>query len=304
MGKYIIYTPIYRDNSGGIIVLHKLCSMLIDQGCEAKIWPMQKPTIFELFSLKGFKKFLRWHFICTPKRIIGLINLKSPYKLSIARYKDLNNAIVVYPEIVDGNPINSEKVIRWLLNKPGVITGRIDFGCKDLFFYFDEHFNDWDLNPSQDNHLRVIELMSDVYKNSYKEKRFGTCYMVRKGKKRILDQHGDNAIKVDGLSHQEMAQVFNDCQYFISYDLYTMYSRYAAMCGCISIVIPESDLTKEQWRPKIENRYGIAYGWDDISWAIETKGQLIKVIEESQVSSQRSVENFIKISQAHFDATF
>ena len=300
MNKYIIYSPIYRDNSGGIIVLHKLCAMLLDKGIDAKIWPDVKPHINDLASKKGIKLYLRWCLKYLPKYAVGSLNIKSPYNLPIARTSDIKDAIVIYPEITFGNPLRAKKVVRWLLNKPGVLTGEVNYGSKDLLLYFHEQFNDWQLNPNKQNHLRVIELMSDVYRKINTGERIETCYMVRKGKNRNLDQHDDNAIQVDRLSHKQMAEVFNRCKYFVSYDLYTMYSRYAAMCGCIPIVIPEPGMVKEQWRPEVEFRYGIAYGWDDIPWAIETRGKLLEHIDESASSSRKSVDKFVEISQAYF----
>lgn len=299
---YIIYTPFFRDDSGGIIVLHKLCAMLRDKGFTAKIWPLPKPSFKEIFILCRLKKLLKWSFEICPQNLCGKENTYSPYNLSIARHKDLTNSIVVYPEIVDGNPLGAKNVVRWLLNKPGDRTGRINFGRDELFFFFNEHFNDWKLNPNKCNQLRVVEFMGKVYHQKNYDERSATCYMVRKGKNRMHDQHGDEAIKVDGMSHEEMAEVFNRCKYFVSYDLYTMFSRYAAMCGCIPIVVPEEGLSKEQWRPEIKTRYGVAYGWEDIPWALETREYLRKDLEESQAAAEKSVENFIKISMAYFTA--
>ena len=299
--KYIIYTPIYREDIGGVIVLHKLCSLLLEQGYDAKIWPIPKPHIRHIFTNKSLNKFKKWYFKILPKAIFGSIDLKSPYDIEIAKHIDLRDSIVVYPETVCGNPLHSQKCVRWLLNKPGKITGKIQYGENDLIFFFDEHFNDLKINPNKSNHLRVIELMNDVYFKENYEERCGTCYMVRKGFKRDLSSHDEDSIKVDDLSHKEASKVFNKCKYFISYDAYTMYSTYAAMCGCIPIVIPEPGVPKEQWRPRVEDRYGIAYGWDDVPWAIATRDKLLNTLAESRAVAQRSVRHFVEISQAYFD---
>jgi hypothetical protein len=274
--------------------------MLLGQGHEAKIWPWVKPGISDLASLNGFRKLLRWYLKILPKDLMKSMNIRSPYNLPLARIGDVKDAIVIYPEIANGNPLGAKRVVRWLLNKPGFFTGEINYGSNDLFFYYHEHFNDWNLNPNKQNHLRVIELMSDVYKKTNNGERDGACYMVRKGGNRVLNQHEEGAFKVDALSHREMAEVFNRYKYFVSYDLYTMYSRYAAMCGCIPIVVPDPGMTKEQWRPEVENRYGIAYGWDDIPWAVHTREKLLNYLEESDLLSRKSVDNFVETSQAHF----
>ncbi len=298
--KYIIYTPLYEENTGGVIVLHKLCSMLREQGGDASIWLLQKPHISEFRTLRGWIKLLRWCLAVQPKSFLNHIDLTSPYRLPIAKRKDIAEAIIVYPEMVSGNPLNASHVVRWFLNKPGALTGRIEYGVDELYFYYHIHFNDEELNLHVEHHLNVIEFMGDVYRHVNKERRSGSCYMVRKGEGRALDQHAEGAIQIDGMSHQQIADIFNQCEYFISYDLYTMYSRYAAMCGCIPIVVPEEGLTKEAWRPDIENRFGIAYGWDDVTWATETRDDLIRVLAEADVRSRKSVTKFIETSQGFF----
>jgi len=297
--KFVIWTPVYRDNSGGIIVLHKLASMLREAGHSVSIWPQPKPSKHELKAFHGWIKLTRW-FKFLAASLIKRREISSPYELQVAKNRDLENSVVVYPEITAGNPLGEKCVVRWLLNKPGVINGNKEFGSNDLFFYFNVAFNDWELNPNADQHLNVSELKSNIYFNFNNEDRSGQCYMVRKGRNRSQDYHDPSAEKVDGLSHEDLAKVFNKCKYFICYDLYTLYNRYAAMCGCIPIVVPQQGLTKEEWLPEIEWRYGVAYGWEDIAWAVKTRGKLIEAIEEIGMKDRESVSRFVAITERYF----
>jgi len=43
-----------------------------------------------------------------------------------------------------------------------------------------------------------------------------------------------------------------------------MFGLSAAMCGCTPVVIPDPGLTREQWTPEGGDRYGVAYGVDDV----------------------------------------
>ena len=79
-----------------------------------------------------------------------------------------------------------------------------------------------------------------------------------------------------------------------------MYCRYAAMCGCIPVVVPQEGLSKEDWRPELANRYGIAYGWDDVSWAVESRTKLIDYLAETEERSIKSVRIFLDIVENHF----
>lgn len=299
MKKFVIYTPVYRENSGGIIVLHKLASILNSIGCDAKIWPLPKPSLKELCKIQGWLKLINW-FKLVLILYIKRKDVRSPYDLNVAKQRDVADSVVVYPEIVLGNPLNAKYVVRWLLNKPGAIYGNVEFGRGDLFFFYNHHFNDWRLNPNKENHLNVSEIMGDVYVKKNNGKRTGQCYMVRKGRGRSLTYHDDSALNVDGLSHRELADIFNECEYFISYDIYTMYCRYAAMCGCIPVVVPQEGLLKEEWRPEIFNRYGIAYGWDDIPWALESRDKLMEFLADSENRGYESVKNFVALVEKQF----
>lgn len=115
------------------------------------------------------------------------------------------------------------------------------------------------------------------------------------GRGRELNQHSDQGILVDGLTHAGAAKMFNQAKYFVCYDEYTMYASYAALCGCTPVVVPRKGVKKEEWRPEYEQRYGVAYGWDDVTWAEQTRDLLKKRVEHSLRKNEESVKNFIEI---------
>ena len=124
--------------------------------------------------------------------------------------------------------------------------------------------------------------------------------MLRKGKGRLIIHDLNGSILLDNLSNNKIAEVMNQCEYFICYDLYTMYSRYAVMCGCKSIVVPEPDLSEEDWRPEEVLRYGVAYGFDNLDKAISSTSQLFEYLEFQQNEMQKQVINFVKTCSDFF----
>jgi len=295
--KYIILSPGYDDDSGGIVVLHQLCDRLNQLGYQGLLWPIFKPVFDSKQPLKSlylffryFRKTLKYGYALNPK-------LKTP----VAANQDLEDSIVIYPEIIVGNPLNAKRVVRWLLHKPGFNNGgKIDFGKDDLFFYYDKAYDDSRFNSYPDNLLHIISQRKDVYKIINNEKRKGTCYLLRKGNKRPIVHNVTDSILIDGMSHEETAKVFNQTEFCISYDTYTMYTVYAAMCGCIPIIIPEEGVSKEEWQPTEENRYGMAYGFDDIDYATSTRELFLEKLERQEQESNQSVQHFVEKCNAYW----
>ncbi len=272
---YVIYSSSYDENIGGVISLHKLCHKLNSLGEEAYIFPAERP------------------FKTNPKYISPVIGEID------------NEAIVVYPEIVNGNPLGAKNVVRWFLNKPGVLNKNPNYGNPDeeLYFFFVPPFNDPDYNKDESNILWVFEVFSDIYvnKGTKLEDRKGTCYILRKGINRPIVHNIESSINLDNLPHKIIAEYFNTCKYFLSYDLYTMYSLYAAMCGCISVVIPDPKISKEKWQEHIFYKYGIAYGIDDIPYALGTMDKLPNYLIELEKKSDELVKLFIQKTKSFFN---
>ena len=87
---------------------------------------------------------------------------------------------------------------------------------------------------------------------------------------------------------------------FISYDTYTAYSRFASLCGCDSIVIPDEGVTLDQWYANPQDRYGVSYGFDGIEEARATRSKMRERILAQEEKSLNTVRVFISETQNLF----
>ncbi len=292
--KFVIWTPGFDINNGGVIALHLLCHRLALAGHDARLWPWQRPeprpktvrrflSSVRRYSLRGDRDFDT-----------------GPFPNVLAGYRDLKDAVVVYPEIATGNPLGSRRVVRWLLHRPGFHTGEVEYGKDDLFFYFMKQFDDPSLNSEPNNEL-LVTWTNPVYRDAQRAEREGSCFLVRKGVGRPF-VHDEASIPIDGLSHEETNCVFNRTERLYCYDPYTRYAMYAAVAGCLPIVVPEPGVSKEQWMPSSRDRYGIAYGDGDVDWAIATRPDLLRRLREDEDVEGRLLQRFIAKCHERFGA--
>jgi hypothetical protein len=89
----------------------------------------------------------------------------------------------------------------------------------------------------------------------------------------------------------ELLKLFNTHKTFITYDNNTFHSTQAALCGAISIVIPDGRLNEEYWRNSTKRKYGIAYGNNEeqINFALNTVDDLKKIIEDELIRSEKEI---------------
>jgi hypothetical protein len=286
--KFVIWAPSFEDTTGGIIALHLLCQRLNEAGETAMLWPAGKRPLDARSSLREIASAARWEL---EKKKRGPYST-GPFANPIAERKDLAGAIVVYPEIVQGNPLRSDRVARWLLHKPGYHTGRTDFGQRDLFFHYQDAFQDPRFGADASNKLSLTWL-NEAYRHWNTGERAGSAYLLRKGKGRKIVHDLEGSISIDQLTHEEKAQVFNERKYFISYDLYTLYNLYALICGCLPIVVPDENVSKEEWLADEGDRYGIAYGFDDVDRAMATREKMLERIERIRAGEDAMLRSFV-----------
>ncbi|MCU6670154.1 WavQ [Enterobacteriaceae bacterium H4N4] len=286
--KIVICAPTFDENSGGAIVLHRLCDIINENKLGSAFITPLLPEYLVAGGLRKLFSQAKW-----------LLKLQREYRVNsswntpiITRQQIADDYIVIYPEIVLGNPLGANNVVRWFLHQPGFHTGKFDYGRNELYFKFNTAIDDFENEGStlSTNEMKIIFYPLDIYKKDDEVIRdIECCHMIRKGgyKKKV---HPENSVCVDGLNHKETADIFKRSQKFICYDDYTAYSLFAVLSGCASYVVPGDDVTIEQWYPNVEDRYGLSYGFSDAQqlWANSTKDRVEQhLIKEHELSVER-----------------
>lgn len=107
---YYIFSPDYRESSGGIQALHKLCHQINLHGGNA--WMVNSDITNPAWN--------------TPKLDVEIYDQHKKSELI---------PIAVYPEIYSGNPIKADVCVRYMLNHEALLNGnRLNETEEDLFF--------------------------------------------------------------------------------------------------------------------------------------------------------------------------
>lgn len=306
MQKFIIFSPSYNEKSGGIVVLHKLCHLLNELGHDAKLFPHREQFVIDKTNFfKIFKVFFKFEI----KSLFRGYKTNSSLNTPVITRKQLpiidDETVVVYSELVLGNPLNAKNVVRWLLHQPGFHTGQVMYNPGELLFKFNSAIDDFEYPGSRTSvcELKVIHYPLEHYNLKHiPDKKEGIAYCIRKGKNKPIVHDLSNSTLVDDLSHKDVANVFKKSKTFISYDTYTAYSIFAVLCGCESVVIPDENVTEEEWYPKETDRYGIAYGFDNITKSKLTAHLVKEHITIEEQKSLINVKNCVReINQFFFD---
>lgn len=301
--KMLIVAPSYDELNGGSIVLHKLCHLINECGREAYITPY-----FETFELNRFHP-LRTVALFVRRSVKPMIlgfktnpHFNTPI-LKLFETIDWSEWVVVYPEIVFGNPLGAVNVVRWFLHNPGFHTGKIYYGSGELYFKFNGAIKPFDFPGSvvAKDELKVIHYPLEYYNMiGVASERHGIAYTIRKGAGKRMQHESTDSILIDGKSHAEVARIFKNVKTFISYDTYTAYSIFAVLCGCDSVVIPDEGVSQEVWYPNPEDRYGIAYGLENITQARMTSSLVLGRVVNEEAKSIKNVMSFIDEVENYF----
>jgi hypothetical protein len=106
--RFLIVTPTFSHRSAGVRALFRLCHHLNRSGYPAAVIPRPGHPIVD---------YPRW----------DVFGYQGP----------IDDAVVIYPEIVSGNPYQAERVVRWVLNDPGLLGGDTRYAETEVVFAYD-----------------------------------------------------------------------------------------------------------------------------------------------------------------------
>lgn len=186
--RYILYSTPFYHRSGGLMALYNLQKILIRKGFDCI-------------------------YYFTPE-------------VEVAKQEITDNDVIIYPEVICGNPLEAKNVVRWLLNIPGVCGGDGLYSNTDLIFcYLPKDY------PNMKGYL-FIPNWEEGLKDLGLIRKYD-CIWVYKGvwKKRI---------PIDGVeitsnwpkSKQELINLLQHCKTLYTYDDCTCLAHEAKLCGC------------------------------------------------------------------------
>jgi len=264
--KIIIYTRPLDLNCGGIVALHNLAKCIND---------MKNPEI------------------CAKLFIYNGLRYRNDFCEDFASIEEAadENAVVIYPEIICGNPLNCKKVIRWILLDLGKEMPEDHYrnwGENDLVYYFNSTIKIENYPEKKGNEYKLLSCLciDPIVKQNNFENREDVCFSIRKAniihKNGFQMVHPTNSFEITREHTQiQCVEFFNKYKWFMCYDALTFYIVIAPLCGCVSIVYKIEGLSEKEWiettaaaeyckSKGLEKLYGIAYGRENMKHAEDT----------------------------------
>lgn len=218
--KFLIVTPAYTSKSAGIVVMHTLCHDLNALGY---------PTAIVLSDIKDVTYSNNPKYF-GPNLDYYAINSEAEFQQFI------DEGIVIYPEIVKGNPLKAKKVVRYVLNTEGFVAkNSMNESSNDFIISYskvyrkDPHaiLTKLPYNPlfNAENTLPASERALDL---TYvgKGDTYGKCFTVP-GTLEIT--------RIYPKTKQELALLFRNTRYFFTWDYRSAVFTEAILCGAIPV---------------------------------------------------------------------
>jgi hypothetical protein len=157
--------------------------------------------------------------------------------IDILDEKTLAEDIVVYPEIVSGNPLRFQNVVRFVLYFPGVLAGETSYHPGELVFtwstdYYNAPCLFW---PTIDKTLFYDAGLPKTQ----------DCYFINKRGiwKKIPEIHGAVEINMDfPKTREELARLLQTTRVLYSFEDYSIIHDEASLCGAQVEIVSENGL--------------------------------------------------------------
>lgn len=261
MREYVVWTPNYTQRSAGVRATHLLVDALNKAGQRA--------------------------FVTAHVRHEGLITPRWDGTLT-------PETVVVYPEIVNGNPFHGRRVVRWLLRPNGAYVQG-----DDLVVVWSKAFLDQARISARRELSEEDVLMVPVVETEYfhpvevKERALILAYQVDVGRYGLPD----GTVMITEAwpeTRAEMATLFRMAKYLICGDPMTALADEARFCGC-----PVYQLTPSPWKVWDYGSEGMFWKMSEIEKAVkEAPISYAKYLDYVENEMKRQLEIFIERTQA------
>ena len=240
---YVIFTCSYTPNSAGIGCLYRLCDEL---------------------NRRGYPSFMTGGKETASHLNAPLLDIEAAEQMCAQGYA------AIYPETIAGNPLKANSVIRWVLNRPGLLGGDEVYADSEHVFSYSNVFLPYIRNrvagklymPTIDESLFYCE-DEDLSKRSLE------CYYVGKSqwKDGVVDLARTFEITRETPDKKELGKIFRASRVLYCFDNSTILVYEALLCGCPVVIIPDGTQTKQDYEQLELGLDGIAWGHEEFNGA-------------------------------------
>jgi len=292
-----VHSSLQQKMTGAIVAMHELAYKLAERGyktCVVADPPKPHENLVripgEIVKSEGFMEYFVWD------------NFEYP----------ISNTISIYPQITRGNPFGTKHVARWILY-------HTEADIEKQYDETDEYFNYSNFKTYRevkDRKLTVLDYKFDELFLTNFGRRDGICHIRHKN----IPPTGDLVFEKLGSydltdwkergGYEYLREKLNQYKYMLSYDHASYYSIAAVLCGCTTVLLnpgrsyefarnASTDLDNRLVTPtefRMLNPLqscGIAYGWNDISWAEATLPFATNHLKEMEKLNDRTVDDFV-----------
>jgi hypothetical protein len=267
---YVIVTPGYTEKSWGVRTQHLLCHVLNEIGVPAY-----------LHLLRRSDTNPRW-------------------RAPLATRRHVKEGIVVYGEL-EANPLRAKRVVRWLLNRPGYINGKV----------FPPRPEDYVVafSPIIDDTKPILNLQTPdegVFHPRGLPAKDGELFYVGKGLPEArtpeVERGRTQVTRAWPSTHHELADVLRRSKTLFSYDTLSGINYEATLCGTLCIIIPNGPYTREDIAKGELGMNGIAWGTDpaEVERAIATLPDAYPHYQSVVARQHEGVRAFVDATQTHW----
>jgi hypothetical protein len=243
---FLIWAPAYTHRSSGVRALYRLCHHLNRSGYPSA-----------MIAPRGARS--GWD---TPRH-------RGP----------VGDSIVIYPEIVSGNPLGARKVVRWALNNPGLLGGDAAYAKDEMVFAYDPQRLEIvsraagvPLGPRRVLWVGLVDPVH-IYPDPAVPKTID-CSFTYKGRalrERFPLPAGAAIVPLEDLTPTMTAlgDTLRRTRTLYSYDHYSNVLREAAICGCTVRVMGEDGVWHDPetcgcpsnilWHPDFRETYAARF---------------------------------------------
>ena len=256
---YIIVSPKY-SKSNGVRTLYRLADALKMRG-------------YNVYMFSPMTEGLNYNFIAEITKEMQ------------------ENAIVIYPELIYGNPLNFKNVVRYVLYYPGVNGGDSQYDSREYIVSFDPvYYPDVDV-------LSIPGLDKTLFYEDTSVKKDIDCYFVYKGGKWRNIEEFNNMVEINcnyPENRTELADLLRKTKILYSYDEHTLLLDEAIACGCEVKIVRENcfeDYNGEKYKELFKNYESQLENFILVSQAMENK-EKIKRRNLSKIKIYRRLQHY------------